>query len=123
MKHNLSAISASWGEQVFFHLERSFQVCEQAYSKEQHLKMIAATLLTCLCPISLLFVIQQGRSSGCYRGQVHGREEARCSGAVWQGRGHNTFHRELAPAQQDGRKINVTETWHNALESLPPLPL
>lgn len=38
-------------------------------------------------------------------------------------RGHNAFHCKLAPAPQDGRKLNVTETWHNALKSLPPLPL
>lgn len=35
---------------MVFHTEISFQVCEQACGKKQHLKTTADTGLTCLCP-------------------------------------------------------------------------
>lgn len=58
--------------------------------------------------------------SGCHRGQKGNKQGA--AGLCGKGKGHNTFHCKLTPAQQDGRELSATETWHNALTPLAPLP-
>lgn len=96
----------------------SSQVCEQVYSKEQHLKPTADALLARLCPITCVPCHPVQGTIGPRREREQAEVQQGCT-AVEQG--HNTLHHELSPAQQDSRKLNATGTWHNVLTSLPPL--
>lgn len=103
---------------VFSYWE-SFQVCERVYSKEKDLKLTADALLTHPCHITCVPCHPVQGTIGARREREQVEVQQGCAAME---RGHNTFHHELSPAQQDSRKLNATGTRHNVLTSLPPLP-